>query len=127
MNILKNVVNKIAEGDKKTELASQKVQLNIMKDFENAVDSVINGNAKGYNTKQDARKIIEDAIRQYEMAQPRIDRAIKSSMQLEKSAKDLGLALPGKYEASKGRLFDEQSDNEQAIKRLKSIKADLNF
>lgn len=33
MNILKNVVNKIAESDKKTELASQKVELGIIDDI----------------------------------------------------------------------------------------------
>ena len=30
MNILKNVVNKIAESDKKTELASEKVELSLI-------------------------------------------------------------------------------------------------
>lgn len=33
MNILKNVVNKIAESDKKTELTSQKVELGIIDDI----------------------------------------------------------------------------------------------
>ena len=33
MNILKNVMNKIAESDKKTELASQKVELGIIDDI----------------------------------------------------------------------------------------------
>jgi len=33
MNILKNVVNRIAESDKKTELASQKVELGIIDDI----------------------------------------------------------------------------------------------
>ena len=33
MNILKNVVNKIAESDKKTELASQKVELGLADDL----------------------------------------------------------------------------------------------
>jgi len=33
MNILKNVINKIAESDKKTELASQKVELGIIDDI----------------------------------------------------------------------------------------------
>ena len=34
MNILKNVINKIAEGDKKTELASQKVELALLDDLQ---------------------------------------------------------------------------------------------
>ena len=34
MNILKNVVNKIAEGDKKTELKSEKVELALLSDFQ---------------------------------------------------------------------------------------------
>ena len=37
MNILKNVVNKIAESDKKTELASQKVELALVDDLNKAL------------------------------------------------------------------------------------------
>lgn len=37
MNILKNVVNKIAESDKKTELASQKVELGLVDDLDKAL------------------------------------------------------------------------------------------
>lgn len=38
MNILKNVINKIAESDKKTELASQKVELGLIDDLNKALD-----------------------------------------------------------------------------------------
>ena len=41
MNILKNVVNRIAESDKKTELASQKVELTVVGDITKAVKSMI--------------------------------------------------------------------------------------
>ena len=116
-----------AKDDKKTELASEKVELNIMQDFENALDSLIDGNSQGNRSKNEAKKIIDDSIRQYEMVEPRIGRAIKSSMELEKAAKDLGLDLPGKYNASKSRLFDEEDKNKEALKRLKSIKGSLNF
>lgn len=124
---LNKVFSKLAKEDKKTELKSEKVELNIMQDFENALDSLIDGNSQGNRAKNDAKKIIDDAIRQYEMVEPRIGRAIKSSMQLEKAAKDLGLDLPGKYDASKSRLFDEEDKNKEALKRLKSIKGSLNF
>lgn len=113
--------------EEKTELASEKVKLNIMQDFENALDSLIDGNSQGNRSKNEAKKIIDDSIRQYEMVEPRIGRAIKSSMELEKAAKDLGLDLPGKYNAAKSRLFDEEDKNKEALKRLKSIKGSLNF
>jgi len=37
MNILKNVVNRIAESDKKTELASEKVELGLVDDLDKAL------------------------------------------------------------------------------------------
>jgi viroplasmin and RNaseH domain-containing protein len=98
-----------------------------MQDFENALDSLIEGNSDGNRAKNEAKSIIQKAIKDYEMVTPRIGRAIKSSMELEKAAKDLGLDLPGKYNSAKERLYDEEKRNKEAIKKLQSIKGDLNF
>jgi len=124
---LNKVFSKLAKEENKTELASEKVELNIMQDFNNALDSLIEGNADGNRAKNEAKSIIQKAIKDYEMVTPRIGRAIKSSMELEKAAKDLGLDLPGKYGSAKDRLYDEEKRNKEAIKKLQSIKGDLNF
>tara|TARA_R110001592_G_scaffold350637_1_gene646940 strand:- start:421 stop:807 length:387 start_codon:yes stop_codon:yes gene_type:complete len=124
---LNKVFSKIAKAENKTELKSEKVELNIMQDFNNALDSLIEGNADGNRAKNEAKSIIQKAIKDYEMVTPRIGRAIKSSMELEKAAKDLGLDLPGKYGSAKDRLYDEEKRNKEAIKKLQSIKGDLNF
>ena len=124
---LNKVFSKLAKEENKTELASEKVELNIMQDFNNALDSLIEGNADGNRAKNEAKSIIQKAIKDYEMVTPRIGRAIKSSMELEQAAKDLGLDLPGKYGSAKDRLYDEEKRNKEAIKKLQSIKGDLNF
>ena len=107
MNILKNVVNKIAEGDKKTELKSEKVELANIKEldkFVKALDkasSQISNNKKklgadlreieavkdrlekNYNTVLENKKAVELAI----------NNAEKLADEIAKQAKDLGLDI----------------------------------
>ena len=62
MNILKNVINKIAESDKKTELASQKVELALVDDLNKALqdsDAIVKGIKDDDKRIQDMQKVID--------------------------------------------------------------------
>ena len=87
MNILKNVVNRIAESDKKTELASEKVELNLINDINSAVEKTLK-ELKG----------IKSLISQAEKAAgenfKRIDNLQSDFKKLDSMVKELGLDMP---------------------------------
>lgn len=115
MNILKNVVNRIAESDKKTELASQKVELNIAKDIASLSKE---GQKKRTESMKAQDKILSkideynDALSKVEVLKKEIPSYVKQAKskvdQAEKLAKDLGVDVNN-------------------IKGYRDIKADVDF
>ena len=98
MNILKNVIDKIAESDKKTELASQKVELGLVDDLNKAL--------------QDSDAIIKDIRVDDERIltmQKSINRDLKDREKLltnRKKAEDKYFDLEDKFLAAKRQLED---------------------
>ena len=110
MNILKNVVNKIAESDKKTELASQKVELTVVGDIANAVKTMESAEKsletiaaqakkaedkhekallKAYENSLDDQSKLKDKLDKLDKVYPNAKKALDTA---EKAAKDLGLS-----------------------------------
>ena len=112
MNILKNVVNKIAESDKKTELASQKVELSLVDDLasqkskaQDFIKSINSGikevkalDEKAFKLEKEARAAEDKSIKRYEKLLNESKKADKLRSQMDKlfqkidkSVKELGL------------------------------------
>ena len=107
MNILKNVVNKLSQADKKeVNLASQKVELSIKDDFDAAF-------AAGVRFMEQADKEQKAVNQTYLAAQREFENTIDAYDKFEKAAKDLGLEVPTKYVSKK-------MDVKSYIKEIKS-------
>ena len=112
MNILKNVVNKIAEGDKKTELKSEKVELALADNYEKAVKKYSQEYSKLSKEVDDAYvqiRTIEKAIRQAKADTSRLSKIAQTLRKLDddvisendkvlakirNAEKDLGIEIP---------------------------------
>ena len=125
MNTMKSIYNKLFKEE--TQLASHEVQLNAIDDFKKAVQNVMNLKSNAYNKSKTAKPILEQALKEYNMVKPSIDRAIAVGMKLEDQAKQLGLVLPSEYQSSKTRLFDEEESVKQGISKVEQVIKGLNF
>jgi len=125
MNTQKSIYNKLFKEE--TQLASHEVQLNAIEDFKKAVQNVMNLKSNAYNKSKTAKPILEQALKEYNMVKPSIDRAIAVGMKLEDQAKQLGLVLPSEYQSSKTRLFDEEESVKQGISKVEQVIKGLNF
>ena len=123
MNILKNVVNRIAESDKKTELKSEKVELASIKELQDAIKKYTD--LKKQN--QDALKTLKKAKAEIEKIQDLVDDAnskksaainedrksaklLKVLGDFQKAAKELGLNAKDVPDYSKAvKLFEENA------------------
>jgi hypothetical protein len=125
MNTTKSVYNKLFKEE--TQLASHEVELSAYTDFKNALENVMNLRGNAYNKIKNARPIFEQALKDYKMAQPSFDRAMKYGIDLEDQANKLGLELPPEYKSAKTRLFDEETKLKDGISRLEKLLSGLNF
>ena len=126
MNTQKSIYNKLFK-EEATELASHDIQLNAIDDFKNAVQNVMNLNSNAYNKSKTAKPILEQALKEYNMVKPSIDRAVNVGLKLEDQAKQLGLVLPSDYQSAKTRLFDEEASVKKGISKVEEIIKGLNF
>ena len=124
MNILKNVVNRIAESDRRTELASQKVELGIVQDLNSAYiqnNSVLDTADKVIDSAIKVNKAIKSVTKDAQyynkysgVVRQDINTSIKYIESLlikaEKSAKDLGLDIKNveDYKKAKKGLQDSK-------------------
>ena len=108
MNILKNVMNKIAESDKKTELASQKVELALIDDL-----------SKQYNKTNSSINVLKNDLQQLEQAKKRAKEVQKElfknfekfnelNIKGERAAKELG--LDWKYDKEYKELYKKSQE-----------------
>ena len=122
MNILKNVINKIAESDKKTELASQKVELGLKQDAEKL-------NKVYYGKTDTANSHLKGVSSEARAALSNIDQALKASNEmksliskLEKTAKDLGINVDKMPELQEmKRAVVESKEYEEYRKTLQKL------
>ena len=127
MNILKNVVNKIAEGDKKTKLKSEKVELGLLDEFNALKKASQNFKAQSDDNIKEAGIINRNALqlisKQESIDKKLIDfesRAAKLYKQYEKAAKELGLN-PKNSEAFK--IYNDVLKELVSAKDVKNIKS----
>lgn len=127
MNTTKSVYNRLFKEDK-IELASERVELaSTIDNVRNAVGNVIDMNGRGNQDAKKAIPVLEQAMKQYNMVKPSIDRAIKVLIKAEEMAKDLGVALPPEYNTIKTRLYDEEDRNKEAINNIQAAIKQLQF
>jgi len=125
MNTQKSIYNKLFKEE--TQLASHEVELNAIDDFKKALENVKNLHANAYNKSKSAKPILEQALKEYNMAKPSIDRTIAVGMKLEDQAKQLGLELPSDYQSAKTRLFDEEKQIKDGIAKVEQLIKGFNF
>ena len=113
MNILKNVVNKIAEGDKKTELKSEKVELAITDDIRDLVkDSFFQRDQVVFilnDARKKAKSEAQDGLNVTNAALKLID-------EFKRKAKDLGLDSPPFIQNAEKQMNERKKDFEKYIK-----------
>ena len=133
MNILKNVVNKIAESDKKTELASQKVELAGVKEIEKAISEYKEAKTfivvaeSFYDESKKAYSKFEQAWTEYYSRKLHAENSIKKGkafdkdlQELQKTAKDLGIDV--KQIKGYNELLKLKSDVEKEFSRISKLK-----
>ena len=117
MNILKNVVNKIAEGDKKTELASEKIELAGLKDMQQQLKEV----TKNYRILVTTEKEFTESAKKLrsfgEIVEEQGKRLKELSLDLEKKVKDLGLDVPNEVNEYIKRSNDFIGLGQEAVEK----------
>ena len=125
MNILKNVVNRIAESDKKTELASEKVELSLIDDIKKDL-----GNAEKdiKSFIKDREQIIKSTSKAIKNGNAYVASALKLNDNLEsfeKAAKELGLNANEQTEFKNAKSFLSRydiGDTKSIIAQYKTLK-----
>ena len=126
MNTLKSVYNRLFAEDK-VELASERVELGSLDDFQKALQNVKNLNGNAYNKSKTAKPILEQALKEYQMVKPSIERTIGLGMKIEEQAKQLGFDLPPDYKSAKERLFNEEKSVREGISKVEQLIKGFNF
>jgi|SanBayMetagenome_1026888.scaffolds.fasta_scaffold36604_2 hypothetical protein len=126
MNTTKSVYNKLFK-EEATELASHEVHLNSIDDFKKAVQNVMNLNGNAYNKSKTAKPILEQALKEYNMVKPSIDRALNVGLNIMDQATKLGLQLPSEFNSSRERLLDEEKKLKEGISKVEGLIKGLNF
>ena len=126
MNTMKSTMAKIAEVNK-VELASERVELGSFDDFQKALQNVKNLEANAYNKSKTAKPILEQALKEYQMVKPSIERTIALGMKIEEQAKQLGFDLPSDYKSAKERLFDEEKKVREGISKVEQLIKGFNY
>ena len=122
MNILKNVVNRIAESDKKTELASQKVELGLIDDLQNEYNAAVKDYDKQKKDAQSALSELKKIAENSKKTELKLMDWLVSFNKAEASAKDLGLNLPSnilKAEKEVVKKMNEASTMASVINKIK--------
>jgi hypothetical protein len=113
----KNVLNKLSKIESKIELAEVKVDLGLYDDFKSALTNMVQEPAgdeanKILALKKDVQKGIDNA----KQILGRVNYVAKIGIQLEESAKKLGVDLPSDYGSAKDRLYKEEKKLQGYIK-----------
>ena len=122
MNILKNVVNRIAESDKKTELASEKVELGLIDDLQNEYNAAVKDYDKQKKDAQSALAELKKIAENSKKTELKLMDWLVSFNKAEASAKDLGLNLPSnilKAEKEVVKKMNEASTMASVINKIK--------
>jgi len=106
MERLNKIFAEWAKDDKKTELASEKVELSIKGDFDSAF-------AAGFRFMQQAEKEIKEVNKTYLAAQREFENVEGAYNKFQKAAKDLGIDIPKEY-------VSKNKDVKSYIKEIKS-------
>ena len=117
MNILKNVINKIAESDKKTELASQKVELALVDDLNKALqdsDAIVKDIQTDNKRILELEKFRNQRLKEQSKLVQKRDKAADKYFKLE----DEFLNAKGVYEDSIEDVKSSESNIEQIEKEV---------
>lgn len=113
----KDVLNKLAKIESKVDLAEVKVDLSLMDDFKSALNNMVKEPAGDEANKIIAlRKDVQKGIDNAKQILGRVNYVAKIGIQLEESAKKLGVDLPSDYGAAKDRLYREEKNLQGYIK-----------
>lgn len=107
MRTQRRVFEKLSESTK-VELASEKIELSVVSDFDSAF-------AAGFKFMQQAEKELKEVKKTYLAAQGEFKNVIDAYNKYEKIAKELGVSIPNEY----------ISKNKDVISYLKEIKSKL--
>ena len=124
MNILKNVVNKIAESDKKTELASQKVELALLDDLQkqSAEANELVKRAKPLKAEiKNTKKLLDESEKNYTARIKRREQAKKDYEKALANAK----SLEGDYQGAREKVAIAVKERDAYAKGLKQEEKDL--
>lgn len=112
----KNVLGKMYASEVKVELSEIKVNLSLMDDFKSALNNMIKEPAGDSSNKiLDIKKLVQKEIDNSKQVLGRINYVAKIGIQLEESAKQLGVDLPSDYAAAKSRLYKEEDNLKKNI------------
>ena len=119
MNTQKEVFNKLFK--EKTELATQKVELALVDDFQKQFQKSLKRLMK---TEPEYGEILNKSRMLYKEIQSvddDIDLAIASFNILEQKAKEIGINLDGKIKGNRGKLTNFKKTTTQILSELKNI------
>ena len=98
MNILKNVVNKLSQEEKKeVNLASEKIELGLIDDYNSLID-------KANNARKSAATALSKLEKDWSNAVNILQEASLEGEKIEKAAKDLGINTPVDTKKVKAKL-----------------------
>ena len=122
MNVEQRVFNRLFKEDK-TELATQKVELNLVKNVESGSEKASSLYEQGIKKMFSAIGDIQSAIQTLNKSKDIADKALKEGKELEKLADKIGADLKSSTTAAIQNAYNLGGDTETAIKGLKKAKA----
>jgi len=122
MNVEHRVFQKLFK-EEKTELATQKVELNLVKNVESGSEKASSLYEQGIKKMFSAIGDIQSAIQTLNKSKDIADKALKEGKELEKLADKIGADLKSSTTAAIQNAYNLGGDTETAIKGLKKAKA----
>ena len=122
MNVEHRVFQKLFK-EEKTELATQKVELNLVKNVESGSEKASSLYEQGIKKMFSAIGDIQSAIQTLNKSKDIADKALKEGKELEKLADKIGADLKSSTTAAIQNAYNLGGDTEIAIKGLKKAKA----
>ena len=109
-----------------TKLASERIELNMVKELESSVSKIKSKYESGVKKTFDAKKQIEASIKLLDETITLSNNALKKADELEKLAKNIGADLKSSTKKAIQDAYGFKSAAEQNVKDLKKSKSTLN-
>mgnify|MGYP003147858524 CR=1 FL=1 len=118
---MNKVFSKLAKEDKKTELASEKVELALADDFKKTISKFNKSRLNGQNDLFEALKLSKKSISSLNEAKKDGENSLNQYNKILKAAKDIGINIPKEIVKAGEQTEDLLKEVDKMLKAAKSM------